>query len=197
MLNAGEGRIRPPGSAHRLGGYQHLVCPEEQADRAFDLPATDEAWTRVYAALGAGRTGPASVPRADRVADRSWAPLPDRYERIAAGGDTSGYLTGSEARHAVLCSAANRGWTLADVCARIDDGRWAGLRGLYLRYRGGWHRALRRDWTKALSWAVTKSPGSVSAADTSPNAHRGALGRARTVTRSALLLEQQLVRVDH
>ena len=49
----------------------------------------------------------------------------------------------------MLCSAANRGWTLADVCARIDDGRWAGLRGLYRRYRGGWHRALRRDWTKA------------------------------------------------
>ena len=73
----------------------------------------------------------------------------------------------------MLCSAANRGWTLADVCARIDDGRWAGLRGLYLRYRGGWHRALRRDWTKALSWAVTKSPGSVSASDTNPNTHRG------------------------
>ena len=113
----------------------------------------------MYAALAAGRTGPAPVPRADRVAGRSWVPLPDRYERIAVGGDPSGYLTGSEARHAVLCSAANRGWTWADVYARIDDGRWAGLRRLYLRYRGGWHRALRRDWTKALSWAVTKSPG--------------------------------------
>ncbi|HEX2806466.1 MAG TPA: hypothetical protein VHN80_09895, partial [Kineosporiaceae bacterium] len=186
LLNAGEGCIRPPGSAHRQGGYQQLVCPEEQADRAFDLPATDEAWTRVYAALGAGRNK-APVPRADRVADRSWAPLPDRYERVAAGGDTSGYLTGSEARHAVLCSAANRGWTLADVCARIDDGRWAGLRGLYLRYRGGWHRALRRDWTKALSWAVTKSPGSVSASDTSPNAHRG--GTRASTDRDQISLE--------
>lgn len=34
---------------------------------------------------------------------------------------------------AVLCSAAARGWTLSDVQAAIDAGRWAGLAALYSR----------------------------------------------------------------
>ena len=91
---------------------------------------------------------------------------------VAAGR----YPTGSEARQAVLCSAANRGWTLADVTTRIDDGRWAGLRQLYTRYRTGRQRALARDWNKALSRAVRKSAGPVSTSDTSPNTHRGTRG---------------------
>ena len=91
---------------------------------------------------------------------------------VAAGR----YPTGSVARQAVLCSAANRGWTLADVTTRIDDGRWAGLRQLYTRYRTGRQRALARDWNKALSRAVRKSAGPVSTSDTSPNTHRGTRG---------------------
>ena len=91
---------------------------------------------------------------------------------VAAGR----YPTGSEARQAVLCSAANRGWTLADVTTRIDDRRWAGLRQLYTRYRTGRQRALARDWNKALSRAVRKSAGPVSTSDTSPNTHRGTRG---------------------
>jgi hypothetical protein len=41
LLNAGEGCIRPPGSRHRRGGYQRLLCSEGQADRACAAPARD------------------------------------------------------------------------------------------------------------------------------------------------------------
>ena len=111
----------------------------------------------VYAALSAGGTGPASVPRADSVADRS-RPLPtgtnDRRR-----GDTERLpdQVGGPAGRVVQCRQPRLDVGRRLAC--IDDGRWAGVRGLYLRYRGGWHRALRRDWTKAVSWAVTSRRG--------------------------------------
>ena len=142
-------------------------------------PATrrGRGWARRWPTPGPPRRNRRRC-RAEVLAGRSWAPLPDRYERIARTGETAGYVSGSEARQAVLASAANRGWRLADVEARVADGRWSGLRGLYARYRGGWQRALRRDWAKAVGWAGTKSPGSVSVPDTSPNTHRGGTGAA-------------------
>ena len=135
---------------------------------------------RLGAALADARptTAEPAALSGEVLAGRSWAPLPDRYERIARTGEAAGYASGSEARQAVLASAANRGWRLADVEARVEDGRWSGLRGLYARYRGGWQRALRRDWAKAVGWAGTKSPGSVSGPDTSPNTHRGGTAAA-------------------
>ena len=180
LVNVGEGCIRPPGSPHRHGGFQRLLCPQGQADHAFAHPAGDEAWARLGAALADARPATPEPPAlsGEVLAGRSWAPLPDRYERIARTGEAAGYASGSEARQAVLASAANRGWRLADVEARVADGRWSGLRGLYGRYRGGWQRALRRDWAKAVGWAGTKSPGSVSGPDTSPNTHRGATAAA-------------------
>ena len=44
----------------------------------------------MYAALAdAGRTAGTAGPRADGLAGRSWAPLPDRYERIAGSGEAA------------------------------------------------------------------------------------------------------------
>lgn len=79
----------------------------------------------------------------------------------------------SEARFAVLCSAAARGWQLAEVTERMRSGAWDGLAAFYGRYRPGRQRAgrLAADWRKAVAVAAGEKSGRNS--DTRENHHRG------------------------
>jgi hypothetical protein len=69
--------------------------------------------------------------------------------------------TPSEARFAVLGSAAARGWQLSDVTKQITSGAWPGLAGSYQRYHPGAQRqkALRRDWKKAVAGVSRRKSG--------------------------------------
>ena len=93
-----------------------------------------------------------------------------RTGRYAAGR----YVSGSEARQAVLTSAVQRGWTLDDVVGEVAAGRWPGLRGFYARprYRGrDWTVPLGRDWAVAERFIGAANPQRAGAAgsDTSEN----------------------------
>jgi DNA-binding transcriptional ArsR family regulator len=67
--------------------------------------------------------------------------------------DTNRYASDSEARQAVILSAAAAGLKLLDVERRILQGTWPGLASFYARYAAR-HRlpSLRRDWSNALSY---------------------------------------------
>jgi hypothetical protein len=83
------------------------------------------------------------------------ARLSARIERIATSGlyESDRYVSPSEARQAVITAAVAAGWGLADVAARLEDGRWPGLAEMYRRYRPhARHRSLAADWRKANDW---------------------------------------------
>ena len=67
--------------------------------------------------------------------------------------------TPSDARFAVLCSAAARGWRLEEVTGQMRSGAWSGLARFYHRYPPR-HRARRlaADWDKAVTFAATEQP---------------------------------------
>ncbi len=80
--------------------------------------------------------------------------------------------TDSEARFAVLCSAAARGWQLGEVTAQIGGGRWAGMAKFYSRYPPHQRaKALAADWKKAVAVAAGKDSGRQS--NTRENYHCG------------------------
>jgi DNA-binding MarR family transcriptional regulator len=72
--------------------------------------------------------------------------------------DTTRYASDSEARQAVILSAAAAGLELVDVERRMLQGTWPGLASFYARYAAR-HRfpSLRRDWMSALSYLSKKT----------------------------------------
>lgn len=173
MSNPATGCLRPPGSAHPAGGHQRLVTPWAQAVDAVRVRTGDTAWAALLeeltpqlvdlppatAGAGAGSGGGRGGARVDVHATArpgGARRLPADYDGIARTGryDPARYRSASEARMAVLASAAAHGWSLADVQVALDAGRWPGLAGFYARYRAH-HRAqaLGRDWGKALRYA--------------------------------------------
>ncbi|MGH3235384.1 MAG: hypothetical protein ACRDOH_19480, partial [Streptosporangiaceae bacterium] len=87
---------------------------------------------------------------------RARRPLSAAKDAIARAGRWAGrYPTPSEARIAVLDSAAARGWSLADVQAAIACGTWAGLASLYPRpgEPGRMGRLLAAEYRKAAAFA--------------------------------------------
>lgn len=183
MLNVRAGCLRPPGSAHRAGGSQQLVTPWPVAVQAVRRPAADSVWTALRDRLTtpadqrthAGQTGQGSQGSAcggggaDGRAGTTGAPggtgglrlPPPQLSRLARTGswEPGSYATPSEARFAVVCSLVARGWPLAELALRMEDGTWPGLRGLYARYQGGWRTALLRDWRKAQTLPACPLPG--------------------------------------
>jgi len=176
MLNVRAGCLRPPGSVHRAGGCQQLVTAWPVAVQAVRRPAADSVWTALRDRLTTpadqrthtsqtGPAGPAGQPSAGggrgpagrdgtTVAPGGIGGLrlpPPRLSRLARTGswEPGSYATASEARFAVVCSLVARGWPLAELALRMEDGTWPGLRELYARYQGGWRTALLRDWRKA------------------------------------------------
>jgi len=173
MLNVRAGCLRPPGSVHRAGGSQQLVTPWPVAVQAVRRPAADSVWTALRDRLttpadqrthggptGQGSQGSAGGGRGPADRDETMAPSggigglrlpPPQLSRLARTGswEPGSYATPSEARFAVVCSLVARGWPLAELALRMEDGTWPGLRELYARYQGGWRTALLRDWRKA------------------------------------------------
>lgn len=158
MLNIGHGLIRPPGSPHKTGGHQRL---DGNLDEAVAL-ATEgnplDVWRRLRTAVPARPTSDRGRVDDDTAGGvpRRGGPLPldPYYETIARTGqwDDHRYATSSEARHAVITSAAWAGHTLASVLLRIDNGVWPGLAALYAKYRGASRaKAVAADFAKAVT----------------------------------------------
>lgn len=155
------GCIRVPGAAHATGGHQALTMSLNIAVDVLHRPspaaavaALQDAYRAQIDALRAAQaplnaSEPATEPHSSAARGRA---LSSRLTRIARDGvyDTDRYLSPSEARQAVIAGAAAAGWRLADVAARLTDGRWPGLAALYARYSPTQrHGALARDWHNA------------------------------------------------
>lgn len=179
-LNPTKGCLRPPGAAHPRGGHQRLVTPWAQAVDAVRTRTSTAAWSALVDLLSPQLAAVPAAPTAGPVAPDATArpggprPLPASYDAIArtGGRDPDRYRSPSEARMAVLASAAAHGWSQADVQAALAGGRWPGLAGFYARYRPAQRpRALARDWAKALSYAAALT--AASARPPVANSHTG------------------------
>lgn len=162
MLGATDGCIRPPGARHRRGGHQMLTTALPEALAAVAGPCGPAVWSALLDALqpqldaltvlpGPEGTEAAALPRPVVRGAR----LSARIERIATSGlyETERYASPSEARQAVVTAAVAAGWSLADLAARVEDGRWPGLAAMYRRYRPhARHQAVAADWRKANDW---------------------------------------------
>ena len=167
-----DGQISPPGSRHKSGGWRVLEGPLADARTAVEQPCGPGVWDSLatelateLAAIAPGATAveaaaTAAADRAELTADISAPATPRRplsasKDAIARTGRWAGrYPTPSEARIAVLDSAAARGWSLADVQAAISRGTWAGLASLYTRpgEPGRMKRLLPEEYEKAAAY---------------------------------------------
>ena len=169
------GQIGPPGSRHKSGGWRLLTMSLEDAAAVVEHLNRPEVWAALLAELAAelrhvepsgevGAPGPApaselddaGVPWVPRLGGR--ASLGAELEQVARTGrwDRSRYPGRSEARQAVLCSAAARGWQLADVRSAAASGAWKGLPALYERRSepGRLDRLLPLEWRKAIGFVA-------------------------------------------
>jgi hypothetical protein len=166
MLNVATGCLRPPGSPHKNGGHQQLITPWARAVDAIRVRTGPAAWSRLLALLAPQLTAAADITGSRRTSPidpeavarpGGPRPLPATYEHIARTGrfQTEHHPTPSEARLAVLASAAVHGWSLTNVQDALARGAWPGLAAFYARYPAR-HRpgALRADWAKALPYAA-------------------------------------------
>ena len=168
------GQVSPPGSRHKRGGWRTLTTPLSQARAAIEDPGGPAVWAALLAefaaelqqvdhrARGAAATiseaelDDAGVPWVPRLGGR--APLGAELGQTARTGewDRSRYRGRSEARMAILCAAAARGWSLADVRAAVSSGAWRGLADLYHRRSepGRMDRLLAYEWRKAIGFVT-------------------------------------------
>ena len=157
------GCIRVPGSAHKAGGHQQLTMPLAAAYDVLRRPNSPDTLTAMRASLATE----IATWRSAQAAELSWGPsepsqaprqLSARLRSVAETGlyDASRYPSASEARQAVIAGAVAADWSLADIAARLADGRWPGLASLYARYSPTQrHRALARDWHAAQAFVTT------------------------------------------
>jgi hypothetical protein len=164
-MSALGGQISPPGSRHKSGGWRLLSTPLSEARAAVEHPNGPETWNALleeFAAELQAIEEPKSrdftattemddtgVPWMPRLGGR--APLGAELDRVARTGLCPGRGR-SEARMAVLCAAAARGWRLDDVYAAMRSNSWKGLQGLYHRPSepGRMDRLLPQEWRKAI-----------------------------------------------
>ena len=165
-----SGCIRTPGALHKGWGHQQLTMSLSAAYDVLRRPngadVVEAMRVRLHTQVAAWRAR-ATPPRhlefvggvdvddqapaqpAGRAGEVRGAVL-----RIATEGiyDVARYPTPSEARAAVMAAAARASWRLADVVARIEDGRWAGLAALYAHHSPGSQRhRITRDWSAATA----------------------------------------------
>ena len=168
------GQVSPPGSRHKRGGWRTLTTPLSQARAAIEDPGGPAVWAALLAEFAAelqqadhraraaaatiseAELDNAGVPWVPRLGGR--APLGAELGQTARTGewDRSRYQGRSEARMAILCAAAARGWCLADVRAAVSSGTWRGLADLYHRRSepGQMDRLLAYEWRKAIGFAT-------------------------------------------
>ena len=155
--------IRPPGSPHRLGGYQQLITPLYEAEAIARTGNGSDVWNRLHEelaaeleAVDAAGLAPEDVPDDVPLFPRPTGSLPlsPAMDAIARTGefDRTRYETPSNARQAVITNAIDRGWSLRQLVAETTPGaRYEALGGFYERYNGAEQRrrAWIRDWKKA------------------------------------------------
>ena len=167
--NIAGGCMRTPGSPHKRGGHQRL---EMSLSMAYDIarrPNSATIWLKLRDDL---RDEIAAVRSLRLEQDFASGTEPDGSEAAApvrgmsramvnaattGDYDSSRYNSPSEARQAVLLSAAAAGLSLTDVERRMKQGTWPGLAQFYARYRAPHrYRALRRDWRRAESYLASR-----------------------------------------
>ena len=171
------GQISPPGSRHKSGGWRLLSTPLSEARAAVEHPNGPGVWSALLTEFAAelqqleqprggtqqvdAELDDAGIPWVPRLGGR--APLGVELDRAARTGHTRGRGR-SEARMAILCAAAARGWRLADVLEAIRSGRWKGFPGLYERRSepDRMARLLPLEWRKAITFVSgEKNPSSL------------------------------------
>ena len=175
-LNPTQGCITPPGSPCKQGGHRILDGPLEAAREAFTTRSAPDLLPRLYVQLGALSPTPNSphttspttgatsctVGEGDELrlapAHVRHDPLPPAVHDFATRGIRNPadrtWPTPSEARMSVITHAVWRGHTIATITALSAPGRpWHnGLGTAYQRYHHHAPAALRRDFTKAITW---------------------------------------------
>ena len=166
-----SGCIRTPGSPYKDGtGCQELVTPLDTARRvlltrngsevlgALRRDLSEELAETAREAITLARPieeleDEAAVLDAPFVG-RVMAP---RFVALAREGlfQAAGYSDRSTARMAVLCAAVRSGMKFADVTARVEDGRWAGLMSLYLNANKP-GVLIGQEWRKACAFVAKK-----------------------------------------
>ena len=171
MTRLNDSCIRIPGSTHRHGGFQTLDGPVDAAAALLRSGNPPAGVARLTAALSAELASVTERRRAEATlaagtdgnedpdADAVQNGLSPRMYAIAYAGDTAGYLSGSEARFAVVKRCAAVGVTWQQLAAAMATGTLPGLAGFYARYRDP-HKALLADWTKALHEIGTETAAS-------------------------------------
>ncbi|MFG1857535.1 helix-turn-helix domain-containing protein [Actinomadura geliboluensis] len=185
-----DGQIRGPGSPHksvngRMTGYMRLTCSLAQAEAICARPCGADVWDALHVelaaeleAIGGGSSYEARHAQApdaplDTHCHPYWPrlgghkPLAPTYAEIARTGRHSGlYPSSSEARQAILCSAAARGWRLHQVQDHLQPGRpWAAI--------ADWWRdtaLLVQEWRKAVEFTAPDPDAPPSARPPSPTA---------------------------
>ncbi len=170
--NLQTGLIRPPGSAHRGGGHQELDGSLSAAHKIAMLRNPPAVWAALKTALAEEinafedsslRSRSVDSPHASTTTSRS---VRSDLAGIARNGDLTGspYKTPSDARQAILVSAAAAGMTLQQVRLRMHNGIWAGLAAFYHRYKPAQQpKSLQYDWDRAQQFIrdhPPKKPGS-------------------------------------
>ncbi len=166
------GQISPPGARHKSGGWRLLTTPPEAARTITGQPNGPGVWAALLtefaaelqqldqAPAGAGQAAAelddGGVPWIPRLGGRG--PLGPGLAETARTGrwDRTRYPGRSEARMAVLASAAARGWRLEDVRAALSSGAWKGFPALYYRASepGRMDRLLPLEWRKTIAFAA-------------------------------------------
>lgn len=159
-----HGCMRTPGSPHKRGGHQELAMSLSMAYDVARRPNTAKTWAAMTKDLAAEIKAVRTLRQEESFTpDTLEAPVIDQpvgrmsrsMQVLAQTGlyDTNRYSSDSDARQAVIVSAAAAGLQLVDVERRMLQGIWPGLASFYARYAAK-HRlpALRRDWQKGVQY---------------------------------------------
>ena len=159
-----HGCMRTPGSPHKRGGHQELAMSLSMAYDIARRPNSATVWSAMSKDLAAEikavralRQNESLTPAtSDALAVQEHVGRMSRLMQVLAQTgmyDTNKYASDSEARQAVILSAAGAGLHLIDVERRMLQGTWPGLASFYVRYSAK-HRlpAMRRDWQNAIEY---------------------------------------------
>jgi DNA-binding transcriptional ArsR family regulator len=197
-----HGCMRTPGSPHKRGGHQELAMSLSMAYDIARRPNSATVWADMTKDLAAEIKSVRALRQEETfAASTADAPVMDQpvgrmsrtMQVLAQTGmyDTNRYASDSDARQAVIVSAAAAGLQLVDVERRMLQGTWPGLASFYARYAAR-HRlpSLRRDWTSALMYlsknkATAEGNSNVRRSPTSqPNSQAGGI---KTIKSSNLI----------
>jgi DNA-binding MarR family transcriptional regulator len=159
-----HGCMRTPGSPHKRGGHQELAMSLSMAYDVARRPNNNSVWAAMTKDLAAEMKAVRALRQEESfslataeapVIDQPRGRMSRAMQVLAQTGlyATNRYASDSDARQAVVVSAAAAGLQLVDVERRMLQGTWPGLASFYARYSAK-HRlpSLRRDWQNALKY---------------------------------------------